>query len=308
MADISTWSPSAASNNDPAPNGFPELMAPSGVNDAAREVMASIRRWYEDSQWIDLGYTHTFVSTNQFRIAGVDYTDTYHVGRRVRLIAATPGTIYGTISASAFSTDTTVTVAFDSGVISNEPLGVSLGALTTVGSAFPGGSVPIGSVTEFYGTTEPDNWLFCYGQAISRTDFGELFAVLGTTYGIGDGSTTFNMPDLRGRVVAGKDDMGSVSADRLTGASGGVDGDGLGNTGGSETHTLLSTELASHIHIENGLNGFTAAPVNTTGPDSTFVSAVTSTPHSTDTQTGGGGAAHNNVQPTFIANKIMRYR
>ena len=74
------------------------------------------------------------------------------------------------------------------------------------------GAVPAGAVMPFAGSTAPAGWLLCFGQAVSRSQYGELFAVLGTSYGVGDGSTTFNLPDLRGRVVAGVDNMGGSAA------------------------------------------------------------------------------------------------
>lgn len=83
-----------------------------------------------------------------------------------------------------------------------------------------------------FGSTAPAGTLLCYGQAISRTAYAGLFAALSTTYGTGDGSTTFNLPDLRGRVVAGKDNMGGSAASRLTGTSMSPDGNTLGATGG----------------------------------------------------------------------------
>ena len=95
--------------------------------------------------------------------------------------------------------------------------------------------LPAGTVVPFAGTAEPNGYLFCYGQAVSRTGYAALFAALGTTYGSGDGTTTFNLPDLRGRVIAGQDDMGGSSANRLTNQTGGLDGDTLGATGGAET-------------------------------------------------------------------------
>lgn len=106
----------------------------------------------------------------------------------------------------------------------------------------------VGAVVDYAGDTAPTGWLMCYGQAISRTTYADLFTAIGTTHGVGDGSTTFNLPDCRGRVVAGQDDMGGASANRLTGASGGVDGDVLGAAGGAETHTLTTAELAVHSH------------------------------------------------------------
>jgi hypothetical protein len=78
-------------------------------------------------------------------------------------------------------------------------------------------SVPAGSVMPYAGSTAPSGWLLSYGQAISRSTYATLFAAIGTTYGVGDGATTFNVPDLRGRLVAGQDDMGGTSANRLTG-------------------------------------------------------------------------------------------
>ena len=91
------------------------------------------------------------------------------------------------------------------------------------------------------GTSAPTGWLLCDGSAVPSATYGDLYAVITNTYG-GD-ATNFNLPDLRGRVIAGKDDMGGTSADRLTNQSGGLDGDTLGATGGAETHTL--TEAGS---------------------------------------------------------------
>ena len=88
-----------------------------------------------------------------------------------------------------------------------------------------------GIITTFAGSTPPAGWLPCDGSAVSRTDYATLFAVVGTTYGAGDGSTTFNLPDLSGRVVIG------VSGTHA-----------LGSTGGSETVTLTEDQLPAHVH------------------------------------------------------------
>ncbi len=161
--------------------------------------------------------------------------------------------------------------------------------------------IPIGSVMPFAGVAAPAGWLLCFGQTVSRTTEAALFAVLGTTYGIGDGSDTFNLPDLRGRIIAGQDDMGGVSANRLTNSAGGVNGDVLSNTGGNETHSLTTSELAAHTHTLTGnfdyaRNGQDQSPDNLW--DTLGSGAVTGS--------SGSGAAHNNVQPTIILNYIIK--
>jgi microcystin-dependent protein len=123
-----------------------------------------------------------------------------------------------------------------------------------------------------------------------------LFTAIGTVYGVGDGATTFNLPDLRGRVVAGQDDMGGSSANRLTNQTGGLDGDTLGATGGAETHVLTVAQLASHTHAIAG------------NIDALQFGSGGNAPSSNGTSTGSAGsdAAHNNVQPTIILNYIIK--
>jgi microcystin-dependent protein len=177
--------------------------------------------------------------------------------------------------------------------------------------------VPAGSVQMYAGTTEPSGWLFCYGQAISRTTYAALFAVLSTTYGAGDGSTTFNLPDIRGRVVAGQDDMGGSSANRLTlSEANGIDGDVLGGTGGHEDHTLVSSEMPSHTHgagsyetvDSNILSNASTDTNNQTGGGGNIVKTASSARESIQgtSSSAGSDGAHNNVQPTIILNYIMK--
>lgn len=137
MTGIELYSTTAANNNSAVPNGWPEGMAPSGVNDAARQMMAAIRTWYEDAQWINWGDTTTYVASTQFKISGSNVTSRYTVGRRVRAVGSSTGTIYGIITASSFSTDTTVTVAWDSGSLSNETLTISISLLDPNTVAMP---------------------------------------------------------------------------------------------------------------------------------------------------------------------------
>jgi microcystin-dependent protein len=115
---------------------------------------------------------------------------------------------------------------------------------------------PIGARIGYTGTTAPNSrWLLAYGQAISRTTYSAFFALVSTAYGSGDGSTTFNMPDYRGRNPVGLDNLGGSSANRITSPQ----ADSLNNTGfGSETdagtngstggHALSESELPSHTH------------------------------------------------------------
>jgi hypothetical protein len=132
MSDIKSWSTTAASNNSASPDGWPENMPPSGVNDSAREMMAAIRTWYEDSEWIDLGDAPTYVSASSFTISG-DVTTTYTKGRRVKLTDS--GTLYGVITASTYSNpNTTISVALDSGSLSGALSAVAGGAARLEGN------------------------------------------------------------------------------------------------------------------------------------------------------------------------------
>lgn len=108
-----------------------------------------------------------------------------------------------------------------------------------------------GVVMPYAGATAPGGWLLCAGQLLNRTTYAELFAAIGTTFGAGDGSTTFAVPDMRGRVTAGADDMGGTAANRLTTAGSGVNGKALGAAGGAETHQLTAAQMPQHGHGVN---------------------------------------------------------
>jgi len=104
------------------------------------------------------------------------------------------------------------------------------------------GLVPTGTLTAFAGSTAPDGFQICDGRALSRTTYARLFAVIGTTYGAGDGSTTFNVPDFRGRAAFGSDAMGGSAAGRLS------EMDAVGKTGGAEQQTLSVDQMPAHAH------------------------------------------------------------
>lgn len=162
-------------------------------------------------------------------------------------------------------------------------------------------AAPVGTVVPFAGASEPTGWLFCYGQAVSRTTYADLFTAISTTYGTGDGSTTFNLPDLRGRAVFGQDDMGGVSANRVANV---FDGDVLGQTGGAEQSTLAAGNHAAHGHTEAvyAATGDTAGtPVVFAGKD-----AANGNQASLSVDNQGSGTAFSNMPPAIILNYIIK--
>lgn len=152
--------------------------------------------------------------------------------------------------------------------------------------------VPVGAMLIWLTDTAPNGWHLCYGQAISRTTYARLFALLGTTFGIGDGTTTFNLPDLRGRLPLGQDDMGGVSANRVTNAQ----ADSIGGAAGAENHTLITAEMPAHTHT-----------VKIGGASGNYSQEITLGSSTFDTGSTGGGAAHNNVQPYLTTNYIIKH-
>lgn len=103
--------------------------------------------------------------------------------------------------------------------------------MRVAGVDFPGMLVPIGSILAYSGSSAPSGWVMCDGAAISRTTYATLFGAIGTSFGVGDGSSTFNVPDLRGRVMVGKDDMGGAAASRVTSGNEGLNAINLAETG-----------------------------------------------------------------------------
>lgn len=157
--------------------------------------------------------------------------------------------------------------------------------------------VPTGAMFQWLTDTAPTGYLLCYGQAVSRTTYSALFAVISTVFGAGDGSTTFNLPDLRGRVPMGQDDMGGSGANVVTASA----ADSIGGTGGSETHTLDVTEIPAHTHTTSCLVA-SSGRTQTAGGSPPNV-PVDSNPTSAST---GGGGAHNNMQPYITVNYIIK--
>ena len=143
---LGKYDTTAANNTATASNAVSvaEGMLPSNINNAFRDVMADIRQWYNDAQWIEYGdgagtYTATRTSGTAFTIDGVDVTAAYHAKRRIKLIDSA-ATLYGTIASTSFSTNTTVNVTWDSGTITAGAItSVYLGVLTNTNDSIPTG-------------------------------------------------------------------------------------------------------------------------------------------------------------------------
>lgn len=211
--------------------------------------------------------------------------------------------------------------------------GVTVEAATPASQ--PGDIFPSGVILHYAGASAPTNWLICDGTAVSRATYAALFAAIGTTYGAGDGSTTFNLPDLRGKTAVGKHTSGTFTT--------------LGASGGEENHTLITSEMPSHSHggttqgntattdsigghshamtslagmplICNGPTYGSFTTSTAVGPDHTFnafdASAVstgsvgnhshTVNSHAHAITAEGGGSTHNNMPPYVVLHNIIK--
>lgn len=151
-------------------------------------------------------------------------------------------------------------------------------------TAFVTAATPPGIVWPFAGSVAPSGFLLCYGQAISRTAFARLYSVIGTTFGAGDGTTTFNVPDLRGRVVAGVGNMGGTEAGRLSSYM----GSGLGGAAGAQAQQFALS--GSGTAFTNGLGGTAFTSGIATSDSTGFATNIV----------GGGGFGYGNVAGPHI--------
>ena len=180
--------------------------------------------------------------------------------------------------------------------------GVSRGYLLQVLSEIA--VTPPGTIAAFAGDSIsiPIGWLLCTGQAVSRTTYAALFAVVGITYGSGDGSTTFNVPDFRGRVAMGLDNMGGTSANLVTNPQADI----LGGALGSETIALNANQIPAHTHDYNdsvvqGDTGGTALGPNNVNTTSQFTDIAGRVTSST-----GSGTPLDIVQPSMAMNICVK--
>jgi len=179
VAGIKDYSTTNLSNTTLNGISVAEGMLPSNLNNAIRALMVNTRSWYNDSQWVEYGdgdgaYTAAYASATSFTIAGVDVSAIYHEGRRIKLIASTPGTIYGTISSSSFSTDTTINVTWDIGSLSNEAISnVYIGALSKTNDSIPESIIDNAKVA----SSAAIDATKIHDGTISNTEFGYLNGV-----------------------------------------------------------------------------------------------------------------------------------
>ncbi|MFG7486289.1 phage tail protein [Methylorubrum rhodesianum] len=261
MTGLIDFSIFASENGAAAPPvNFQEGMPANAVNNSAREMMAALARWRGD----DCGILGASVSGGAVAITTFQGIKPGHFGGAFRLSFALPVENTGPLTLNVDSTgprpwrrqqgfefapgDVPILVTHD--VIWVPVIGAFISRAPTFET--PG---RIGA----YATPNaiPPGWVECDGREVSRVSYAALFSVIGTAYGGGNGSTTFNVPDLRGRALFGRDN----GAGRLTGA-GGLGGN-VNNTGGSETVVLNDTQMPSHSHF--GTTGEAGAHDHTGG-------------------------------------------
>jgi microcystin-dependent protein len=163
--------------------------------------------------------------------------------------------------------------------------------LTTVLTSRLNRLCPTGTVESFAGSVAPSGWLLCDGTTVPRTAYPVLFNVIGTTFGAGDGTTTFTLPDMRGRV--------SVAA----GPGVGLTNRAVGAVGGTETHALTLNEIPAHTHTYDKQNGVQ----NINAPDAAGITAANDPTSVTNSGSAGGGLPHNIMQPYIVLNHIIKF-
>jgi microcystin-dependent protein len=323
------WSRTASSNAT-ADNtvNWAEGMAPSAVNDSARAMMARLAEWRDDTS----GTVATAGTSTAYTAASSQGFDNFP-NLNGAMIAFVPHTTNGA----------TVTLNVDglgakplrfgpglelqSGVlIQGTPYEATYNNADAAwylrgGFANPYG-IPLGGLLPYTAPSAPNSaFVLTFGQAVSRTTYATYFALVGTNFGAGDGSTTFNVPDLRGRAIFGVDNMGGSAAGRITAAGGNFDGTQFGQVGGAQNKVIANSNLPAsipytdigHAHVPaSGSSDFFGRPgvtaFNTTdGPGTTHGFAeVGSTANATTGITINPGSA-NTALPILPPATVMSY-
>lgn len=321
------WSQDSATNAtaDSSIN-YQEGQAPSSLNDSARAAMAALAKYRDDVT----GAIATSGTSTAYTVTSYQSFNSL-ANMSGKAIAFTPHTTNG--STVTLNVDGLGAKALRSAPNVELPAGVLVAGSPYVAlysnsdNAFylhgfynSPALVPIGTVLPYAGATAPNsNFALCYGQAVSRSTYATLYGLTSTNYGSGDGSTTFNIPDLRGRVVAGKDDMGGSAASRLSGSFF-TNPTTLGGTGGAESRQLATSNLPAYTpagSVSNGSIGIShnaaAANSSTTGGGgfqcgggSASISASQGSSTFSGTAQGGAAGSFGIIQPTLILSYIIR--
>lgn len=324
------WSKTAATNGSADSTcPFPEGMSPAALNDGNRGMMAAAAKYRDDiAGAIVTGGTSTAYTVTSYQVFD---TIAHLNGQMIAFVPHTTNAGACTLNVDGVGPAPIRqfrNVDLTSGVlIQNTPYLVvynsSAGEFNLHNSFGNPYNIPIGASIDYWGATAPNSsFVLAYGQAISRTTYSALFSLFGTAYGPGDGSTTFNIPDLRGRVVAGSDVMGGSPAGRLTDAAAGF-GDVLGEAGGSQTRQLVTSNLPPYTPSgtisgtassnETNIQKTTSTLTPSGGGSATVPqynpAAVTINGNQftfSGTAQGGNSSAFGIVQPTIVANKLLR--
>jgi microcystin-dependent protein len=336
---VASWSQTAATNASvDATINFAEGMAPAAYNDSARALMASVAKYRDDvGGTITTGGTSTaYTVTSNQGFASLSALSNQVIAF-VPHISNLPTVTLAVDGLTAKPVRTAPGCELPAGtLIAGTPYIVTYNNSDTVYYLHAAGGVPgvpVGTVLPYSGSTAPSShYVFSYGQAISRSTYAGYFNVVGTTHGVGNGSTTFNVPDLRGRAIFGKEDMGGVSAGIIgSGASGygSLNGVTLGSAGGEALHTITAAESAGltytttstdagHTHTTTlktnnlGLGGagtsrlYLFDPANADGSIDSITSDVGHASISSSTTSNAGGGSHNNMPPAIILTYILR--
>ncbi len=312
------WNEDDNANTAAAPDGAPEGMAPSGVNNVLRAHQGALKRFYtwtipKITGGSGTAYTLDYAVAPGSLVDGMTHLVQFHTSNgaaatlNVNSLGALP-VHYHAVGAwrvappGLIDTDEIRRVAYhaSSGVYRLLDL-----------------RNRTGEVVPFAGVTAPAGALFSYGQAISRTIYAGLFALLDTTHGAGDGSTTFNLPDLRGLVAAGKSDMGGFDAGTLAGgaalgaalggqintASTTVSGGTAGSLSVNTTSFAMDGSSATQNISQGGGAGADAAHVGHTHAN---VRSAGATSGSLSVSASGTSGAFSVVQPTRVLNYLIR--
>ena len=259
MAGIKDYSTTAANNTTIGNINTAEGMLPSNINNCFRGLGAEIREWYNDSQWViygdgDNGFTITYASATSFTVSAVDVTSFYHVGRRVKAVGSSTGTIYGTIATTTFSTNTTVTVTWDSGSLSNETITIYVAALSKTNDSIPelvitNAKVAAGAAIDAtkIGGGAVSNTEFSYLDGVTSAIQTQLNAKQATITGA---ATTVVTSDLTVSRAAISNSSGKIAVSTVTDTE-------LGYVSG--VTSAIQTQLGTKLTASNNLSDVSSA-------------------------------------------------